>query len=93
MHITVPKGKTDIGKYYRDVVLRKETLWRRRPQTGLKYFKLLHDNAPAHKWRIVMEFLKAEKVNVLPPPAFSTDLAPPPPLYLFLVLQTKLSPA
>jgi hypothetical protein len=44
----VPKGRTGTGNYYRDVVLRKRTKHykRRRPQTGLKYLRLLHDNAP-----------------------------------------------
>ena len=78
IQIPVPKGKTVTAKYYRDVVLRKlkKVYKRRRPQTGLKYLRLLHDNAPAHKARIVTEFLKAENVTVLPHPAYSPDLAP-----------------
>ena len=38
--------------------------------------RLLHDNAPAHKARIVTEFLESENVNVLPHPPPSPDLAP-----------------
>ena len=46
------------------------------PKTGLKYVRLLHDNAPAHKARIVTEFLESEKVTLLPHPPYSPDLAP-----------------
>ena len=46
------------------------------PKTGLKYLHHLHDNAPAHTAPIVTEFLESEKVNVLPHPSFSPDLAP-----------------
>ena len=92
IQITVPKGKTVTAKYYRDVVLRKlkKVYKRRRPQTGLKYLRLLHDNAPAHKARIVTEFLKAEKVTVLPHPAYSPDLAPCD-FFLFPKLKFHLS--
>ena len=78
MQIPVPKGKTATEKYYRDFVLRKlkKHYIRRRPQTGLKYLRLLHYNAPAHKARIVTELLKAEKVNIVSHPAFLPDVAP-----------------
>ena len=38
---------------------------------------LLHDNAPAHTFEIVKQFLKLEKVTVLLHLAYSPDLAPP----------------
>ena len=38
--------------------------------------RLLHDNAPAHKARIVTDFLESEKVTVLHRPPHSPDLAP-----------------
>ena len=46
------------GKFYKNVVLRKlKTYYKsRRPKTGLKYVRLLHDNAPAHKAHIVTNF-------------------------------------
>ena len=86
--IPVPKGKTVTAKYYRDVALRKlkKVYKRRRPQTGLKYLRLLHDNAPAHKACIVTEFLESEKVKVLHHPPYSPDLAPSD-LHLFGPLQ------
>ena len=93
MQIPVLKGKTVATKYYEDIiVLRKlkKVYKRRRPQTGLKYLRLLHDNAPAHKARIVTEFLKAGKVTVLPHPAFSPDLAPSN-FFLFPKLKFHLS--
>ena len=45
-------------------------------KTRLKNLHLRHDNAPAHKARIVTEFLESERVNILPHPPFSADLAP-----------------
>ena len=74
----MPKGKTVTGKFYKNVVLRKLKNYckSRRHKTGLKYVELLHDNAPAHKARIVTDFLDSEKVTVLPDPPCSLDLAP-----------------
>lgn len=42
----------------------------------MKYFRLLHDNAPAHKARIVTEYLEAENVTVLPHPRCDFFLFP-----------------
>ena len=76
----VPKGRTVTGKFYKNVVLRKlKNFYKsRRPKTGLKYVRLLHDNAPAHKARIVTDYLEAEKVTctILPHPPYSPDLDP-----------------
>ena len=76
--IPVPKGRTVTGKFYKNVVLRKLKIYykSRRPKTGLKYVRLLHDNAPAHKARIVTDFFESEKVTDLPHPPYSPDLAP-----------------
>ena len=78
IQILVPKGRTVIGKFYKMVVPRKlKTYYKSRgPKTGLKYVRFLHDNAPAHKARIMTDFLESEKVTVLPRPPFSPDLAP-----------------
>ena len=74
----VKKGKSITGKYYKDVVLKKLKKYyqKRRPATGFKHVRLLHDNAPAHTSAIVTVFLKKEKVTVLPHPPYSPDLAP-----------------
>ena len=76
--VPVKKGKSITGKYYKDVVLKKLKKYyqKRRPATGFKHVRLLHDNAPAHTSAIVTAFLKTEKVTVLPHPAYSPDLAP-----------------
>ena len=76
--VPVKKGKSITGKYYKDVVLKKLKKYyqKRRPATGFKHVRLLHDNAPAHTSAIVTAFLKKEKVIVLPHPPYSPDLAP-----------------
>ena len=76
MQIPVPKGKTVTGNFYKNVVIKKLKKYyeSRRPKTGMKYLRLLHNNAPAHKARIVTEYLEAEKVTVLPHPPFSPFL-------------------
>ena len=74
--VPVKKGKSITGKYYKDVVLKKLKKYyqKRRPATGFKHVRLLHDNTPAHTSAIVTAFLKKEKVTVLPHP-------PPPPVF------------
>ena len=80
--VPVKKGKSITGKYYKDVVLKKLKKYyqKRRPATGFKHVRLLHDNAPAHIPAVVTAFLKKEKVTVLPhpppPPPYYPDLAP-----------------
>ena len=77
IQISVPKGSTVTGKFYKNIVLRKLKHYYKshRPKTGLKYLALLHDNASAQKARSVTKFLELE-VSVLPYPPFLTDLAP-----------------
>ena len=74
----MPKGRRVTGKFYKNVVVRKlKNFYKsRRPKTGIKYVRLLHDNTPAHKARNVTEFLEAEKVTILPHPPYLPDLAP-----------------
>ena len=78
--IKVPakKGKSITGKFYKDVVLKKLKKYyqKRRPATGFKHVRLLHDKAPAHTSAIVTAFLKKEKITVLPHPPYTPDLAP-----------------
>ena len=61
--VPVKKGKSITGKYYKDVVLKKLKKYyqKRRPATGFKHVRLLHDNAPAHTSAIVTAFLKKKK--------------------------------
>ena len=48
--VPVKKGKSITGKYYKDVVLKKLKKYyqKRRPATGFKHVRLLHDNAPSY---------------------------------------------
>ena len=56
--VPVKKGKSITGKYYKDVVLKKLKKYyqKRRPATGFKHVRFLHDNAPAHTSAIVTAF-------------------------------------
>ena len=65
----MPKGRTVKGKLYKIVVMRKMKNYykNRRPKTGLKYVRLLHDNAPAHIARIVTAFWSQRRL-----PSFRT---------------------
>ena len=78
IQIVVPKGKSVNAKFYKGKVLLKlkKYLKNRRPATGLRGVRLLHDNASSHKAAIVREYLKQEKVVDLPHPPYSLDLAP-----------------
>ena len=72
------KGGTITGVYYNEKVLADIVSYykRARPTTGLKGIKLLHDNAPAHKSKVVKEYLEEENFETLPHPPYSLDLAP-----------------
>ena len=60
LQIPVPKGSSVTGKFYRESVLTQLVGFyqKRRPRTGVRGIKLLHDNAPAHKSAMVREYLK-----------------------------------
>ena len=89
MQLPVPRGRTVTVPFYKNVVLikLKAPFKRRRPKTGLKYLRLLHDNAPAHKARIVTVFMESEKMNIRPQ---YPDLAPRD-YFLFPKLKFHLS--
>ena len=61
--VPVKKGKSITGKYYKDAVLKKLKKYyqKRRPATGFKHVRLLHDNAPAHTSAIVTAFWRKKK--------------------------------
>ena len=71
------KGLNITGKYYKDVVLKKLKKYyqKRRPATGFKHVRLLHDNALAHTSAIVTACLKKDKVTVLPHPRIPQTLS------------------
>lgn len=86
------QGETITGKFYRDSVLSdiKKFYATSRPTAGMRGIKILHDNAPAHKSRLVQEYLAAENIHTLPHPAYSPDLAPCD-FYLFPHLKKSLA--
>ena len=76
--LPVKKGKIIKGKYYKDIVLKKLIKYyqKRRPTTGFKHVRLLHDNAPAHT-SIVMAFFEERKSNCFAsPPLPRTNKTP-----------------
>ena len=78
LQILVPKGSSVTGKFYRESVLTQlvDFYQKRRPRTGVRGIKLLHDNAPAHKSATVQEYLKESGLDVLDHPPYSPDLSP-----------------
>ena len=78
IQIAVPKGISVNARFYIGNVLHKlkKYFLSRRPATGLRGVRLLHDNASSHKAAIVHKYLKQEKVVELPHPPYSPDLAP-----------------
>ena len=51
IQIAAPKGRCVAGKFNRDKVLKylKQYNSKRRPKSGIKNIRLLHDSAPSHK--------------------------------------------
>ena len=92
IQIAVPKGRSVTGKFYKCKVLKKLRKYfvKRRPASGLRGVRLLHDNAPAHTSLLVVNFLEREKVKVIPHPPYSPDLAPAD-FFLFPRLKKMLS--
>ena len=59
LQIPVLKGSSVTGMFYRESVLTQlvDFYQKRRPHTGVRGIKLLHDNAPARKSATVQEYL------------------------------------
>ena len=73
IQLPVPKDRSVTGAFYKNAALKKlkPHLKKRHPKTGLKH---LHLMPIRHAFR--PSFFESEKVNVLPRPPFSPDLAP-----------------
>ena len=71
-------GKSITSRFYKNVILKKlkKFYYKKKPSTGLKRIYLLHDNAPAHKSKEVVNFLDKEEVKVIDHPPYSPDLSP-----------------
>lgn len=89
----LPEKQTMTSAYYSQQVLPKVLEAARISQpTRLRAGRLhiLHDNASSHKTRAVQEFLRENKFQTLPHPAYSPDLAPCD-FWLFPLLTEKLA--
>ena len=88
----VPRGRSITANLFTSKILPKlhQFYKKRRPKTGFKGIKLLHDNAPAHKAKLIQDYLRRHKVAELPHPAYSPDLAPCD-FFLFPKLKEALS--
>ena len=78
LQIPVPNGSSVTGKFYRESFLTQlvDFCQKRRPRTGVRGIKLLHDNTLAHKSSTVQEYLKESGLDVLDYPPYSPDLSP-----------------
>ncbi|KAI6657083.1 Transposase [Oopsacas minuta] len=76
--IPVPKGQTLTGQFYADVVLPEveKHYLKRRPKTGTRGLKILHDNARPHKSLAVRQKIKDMDMHEVPHPHYSPDIAP-----------------
>ena len=78
LQFPVPEHTTVTGKVYAENILPAVVnhYMEARPRTGVRGLKLLHDNAPAHKSAVVVDYLKTSGLHTLPHPPYSPDLAP-----------------
>ena len=76
--ICVPKDTTITGSFYlNDCLFEVEKFYHdRRPRTGTRGLRLLHNSARPHKTKLVREKLESVKVVELDHPPYSPDLAP-----------------
>ncbi|KAI6657315.1 Transposase [Oopsacas minuta] len=76
--IPVLKGQTLTGQFYADMVLPEVEKYylKRRPKTGTRGLKVLHDNARLHKSFAVRKKLKDTGMHEVPHPPYSPDIAP-----------------
>lgn len=76
--IVVPKGTTVTANLYADKVL-PEVFSKFKEMTGrstVRDVMLHHDNAGPHTSKVVTKYLNKERVDILPHPPYSPDLAP-----------------
>lgn len=89
--IVVEKGKTVNGELYRKQILPKvfSKFMKNKGRTTVRDVMLHHDNASPHKAAVVTEYLREERVKLLPHPPYSPDLAPCD-FYLFPKIKKEL---
>ncbi|XP_054717601.1 histone-lysine N-methyltransferase SETMAR-like [Uloborus diversus] len=88
-HEFVPPGKTVTGQFYKEVLQRLNNRVTRVGKEIKNCWKLHHDNAPSHTSFVVTSYLTKIRVDALPQPPYSPDLAPPD-FFLFPKLKREL---
>ena len=90
--VYVPKGQNYTGDFYCTHVLAEVSkhYTERRPRTGPRGIKLLHDNASSHKTKQVAAYIKDIGMKTLNHPPYSPDLSPCD-FWLFSKLKSHLS--
>ena len=76
--VPVPEKRSVTGTFYKEKVLSAvvDHYATTHPRTGVRGIHILHDNAPAHRSAVVLEYLEEMKIKTLPHPAYSPDLSP-----------------
>ena len=92
LQLAAPSGHSITGTFYKNNELKKVKKYylKRRPKTGIRNICLIHDNAPAHKSKIIQDYLRVESIKQLPHPPNSPDLCPCD-FFLFPRLKKMLS--
>ncbi|UYV66985.1 hypothetical protein LAZ67_4003560 [Cordylochernes scorpioides] len=74
----IKEGNTINKQAYKEILVRLRDAIRRKRNKLFKskQWKLLQDNAPAHRAIIVQNYLAKHSVSVLPHPPYSSDIAP-----------------
>jgi histone-lysine N-methyltransferase SETMAR len=87
----LPPGTSINALYYREECLKGlvRKLRKKRPLSTTHGIKLHHDNARPHINDIVFDYLQQEKINLMPHPPYSPDLAPSD-FWLFNYLKRNL---
>ena len=90
--VCVPNGQTVTGKFYSTQVISavEKRYIERRPKTGARGIKLLHDNASSHKTKQVANHIEEIGMQTLDHPPYSPDLSPCD-FWLFSKLKKHLS--
>ena len=76
--VCVPKGQTVTGKFYSTQVISavEKRYIERRPKTGARGIKLLHDNTSSHKTKQVANHIEEIGMQTLDNPPYLPDLSP-----------------
>ena len=76
--VPMPGCKSDNALFYTSECLQKlvRALHKKYPKSGTRRILLHHDNASSHTAALTKSFLKEKKLQLLPHPPYSPDLAP-----------------